>query len=387
MRFTQAQFTNIIEGILTKEDGLNTILKTTLEALMKIERSEHQKRTLDYGNGYRYRKVFGHGKMIELKVPRTREGFYPVILGLLKDQQQEAHNLAFELYKSGLTTEQVGGIFDQLYGKYYGTSQVSRMFDDAREEISSWLNRPLDDYYPIVCIDATFIPTRRVDHVTKEAYYTVLGVRSDCTREVLGVFNFPTEGSTQWVSIFEQLRARGVQKIDLVVSDALTAIEDAVWKVYGNSQVQLCTIHLVRNFMKEVKPKHKKELAIDFNEVFRTDDRRDSKQEARSRFTAFCDKWAKYYSYFQKQKENPRTELYFTYIGYDYRIRSMIKTTNWIERLNRDFKRTTRMRGALPSPEATLLLLGAVARDKKAYHRKVPRLTYEKHKFKWTEQD
>ena len=178
MRFTQAQFTNIIEGILTKEDGLNTILKTTLEALMKIERSEHQKTTLDYANGYRYRKVFGHGKMIELKVPRTREGFYPVILGLLKDQQQEAHNLAFELYKSGLTTEQVGGIFDQLYGKHYGTSQVSRMFDDAREEISTWLNRPLEDYYPIVYIDATFIPTRRVDHVTKEAYYTVLGVRS-----------------------------------------------------------------------------------------------------------------------------------------------------------------------------------------------------------------
>ena len=99
--------------------------------------------------------------------------------------------------------------------------------------------------------------------------------------------------------------------------------------------------------------------------MFRTDDRLDSKQEARSRFTAFCDKWAKYYSYFIKQKENPRTELYFTYIGYDYRIRLMIKTTNWIERLNRDFKRTTRMRGALPSPEATLLLLGAVARDKK----------------------
>src|SRR5699024_12051304 len=86
----------------------------------------------------------------------------------------------------------------------------------------------------------------------------------------------------------------------------------------------------------------KKELAIDCNEVFRTDDRRDSKQEARSRFTAFCDKWAKYYPYFKRQKENPRTELYFTYIGYDYRIRSMIKTTNWIERLNRDFKRTTR---------------------------------------------
>lgn len=385
MRFTQPQFTKIIEDIIEKEDGLNTILKTTLEAIMKAERSEHQKATKDYANGYRYRKAFGNGKMIELKVPRTREGFYPVVLGLLKDQEKEAHNLAFELYKSGLTTDQVGDIFNELYGKHYSTSQVSRMFNEARDEIELWLERPLNDYYPIIYIDATFIPTRRVDSVSKEAYYTILGVRADRTREVLGVFNFPTEGSTQWISIFEQLEARGVEKIDLVVSDALKSIEDAVWRVFGKSEVQLCTIHLLRNYMKEAKPKHKKELAEDFRNVFRTDDRRDTKEEARERFEGFCDKWGKYYSYFKRQKNNPRIDLYFTYIGYHYRIRSMIKTTNWIERLNRDFKRTTRMRGALPNPEATLLLLGAVARNKKAYLRKVPKLDYERNKFNWEE--
>lgn len=385
MRFTQPQFTKIIEDIIEKEDGLNTILKTTLEAMMKAERTEYQKATKDYGNGYRYRKAFGNGKMIELKVPRTREGFYPVVLGLLKDQEKEAHNLAFELYKSGLTTDQVGEIFDQLYGKHYSISQVSRMFNDARDEIELWLERPLNDYYTIIYIDATFIPTRRVDSVSKEAYYTILGVRPDRTREVLGVFNFPTEGSSQWISIFNQLKARGVERIDLVVSDALKSIEDAVWKVFGKSEVQLCTVHLLRNYMKEAKPKHKKELAEDFKNVFRSDDRRDTKEEARERFNSFCNKWGKYYPYFKRQKSNPRIDLYFTYIGYHYRIRSMIKTTNWIERLNRDFKRTTRMRGALPNPEATLLLLGAVARNKKAYLRKVPKLDYEQDKFNWEE--
>lgn len=385
MRFTQPQFTKIIEDIIEKEDGLNTILKTTLEAMMKAERAEYQKATKDYGNGYRYRKAFGNGKRIELKVPRTREGFYPVVLGLLKDQEKEAHNLAFELYKSGLTTGQVGEIFDELYGKHYSTSQVSRMFNDAREEIKLWLERPLNDYYTIIYIDATFISTRRVDSVSKEAYYTVLGVRPDRTREVLGIFNFPTEGSRQWISIFNQLKARGVERIDLVVSDALKSIEDAVWKVFGKSEVQLCTVHLLRNYMKEAKPKHKKELAEDFRNVFRSDDRRDTKEEARGRFNSFCNKWGKYYPYFKRQKDNPRIDLYFTYIGYHYRIRSMIKTTNWIERLNRDFKRTTRMRGALPNPEATLLLLGAVARNKKAYLRKVPKLDYEQDKFNWEE--
>lgn len=386
MRFTQPQINEIFESLLEKEEGLNAVLKLTLETLMKMERSEYKKENADYSNGYRSRKAFGDKKMLELRVPRTRSGgFYPVILGLLKNQQEEARTLAFNLYKSGLTTDQVGDIFDQLYGKHYSTSQVSRMFDGAREEIKTWLERSLEDYYPIIYIDATFISTRRVDSVSKEAYYTILGVRSDRTREVLGVFNFPTEGSSQWVSIFNQLKKRGVKNIDLVISDSLTGIEDAVWKCFSQSEVQLCTVHLLRNYLKEAKPKHKKELAEDFKNVFRSEDRRDTKEEAKERFKAFCDKWATYYPYFERQKKNPRIDLYFTYIGYDYRIHTMIKTTNWIERLNRDFKRTTRMRGALPSPEATLLLLGAVARDKKAYQRKVPKLYHENNKFKWEE--
>jgi len=82
---------------------------------------------------------------------------------------------------------------------------------------------------------------------------------------------------------------------------------------------------------------------------------------------------------------NPRSRYYFTYLGYDYRVQNMIYSTNWIERLNRDYKRTTRMRGALPSPDATLLLLGYVAMNKKAYDYKIPQLAHETVKFKWLE--
>jgi len=85
---------------------------------------------------------------------------------------------------------------------------------------------------------------------------------------------------------------------------------------------------------------------------------------------------------FLNSMKTQRYRLYFTYMKYDYRIRGMLYTTNWIERLNRDYKRTTRMRGALPNPDATLLLLGYVAMNKKAYIRKIPKLNYEK-SFKW----
>src|SRR5690554_3935405 len=384
MHFTQSQVSKIIEEVVSKEDGLNTILKMSLDALMKSERTQHNQQYRDLSNGFRTRRAFGDKQMIELQVPRTRSGnYYPVVLALLKNQEEEARNLAFHLYKSGLTTAQVGETFEHIYGRHYSTSQVSRMFEGAREEVMHWLERPLNDYYPIVYIDATFIPTRRIDSVSKEAYYTVLGVRPDRTREVLGVFNFPTEGSQQWVAIFEQLQAQGVQRIDLFVSDGLSGIEDAIWKCFKQAQVQLCTVHLQRVFLKEAKPKHKAELSEDFKEVFRNDNCNDSPENAKERFKEFCGKWGRYYPYFKKRANNPRNDLYFTYLRYDYRIRSMLYSTNWVERLNRDFKRTTRMRGTLPNPEATILLLAGVAMNKKAYVRKVPNLQYEQDKFDW----
>lgn len=386
MNFTQSQVSKILEEILEKEEGLNLILKLSLEALMKSERQEHNAVTRDNSNGYRSRKAFGDKQMIELQVPRTRNGgFYPVILGLLKNQESEARSIAFHLYKSGLTTQQVGEVFGEIYGQYYGTSQVSRMFDTAREEVNQWLNRPIEGYYPIIMIDACFIPIRRGDSVSKEAYYTLLAVCPDRTREVIGIYNYPTEGSLAWESIFEDLKSRGLQSVDLFVSDSLTSIEDAIWKHFSEAEVQLCVVHLQRTFLKEVKPKHKKELSDDFKDVFRNDDRNDSILKGQERFIHFCKKWGELYPYFQRRKNNVRNILYFTYLGYDYRIRSMIYSTNWIERLNRDYKRTTRMRGALPNPDATLLLLGGVGMSRKAYNRKTPKLDYEQEKFKWEE--
>ncbi len=100
---------------------------------------------------------------------------------------------------------------------------------------------------------------------------------------------------------------------------------------------------------------------------------------------SFCEKWGKYYPRIKQLWEEPRYDLYFTYLGYDYRVQSMLYSTNWVERLNRDYKRTSRMRGALPNADATILLLGYVAMTRSAYQRKVPKLNYERDKFKWAE--
>ena len=386
IHFTQEQITKILSEIVQKEDGYQEILKLSLEAIMRAEREEHNKTRGDMSNGYRYRKAFGQGKILELQVPRSRRGhFYPLILGLLRDQEEECRKMAFSLYGAGLTTEQVGKIFGELYGKEYSTSQISRMFEYARSDVQAWLQRPLEPYYPIILIDATFIYTRRVDHVSKEAYYTILGVRKDRTREVLAVVNFPTESAQAWEEVFSELKKRGVKETGLVICDSLTSIETAIWKHFPQAEVQLCTIHLQRNVQKRIKPKDKAQVADDFKDVFRTGDRYDSREKGWRRWKNFCQKWGRYYPFIKRMAEDQRYHLYFTYLDYDYRIHNMIYSTNWIERLNRDYKRTTRMRGALPNADATILLLGYVAMTRSAYQRKLPKINYETKKFKWEE--
>jgi len=386
LHFTQEQVTKILEEIALKENGLQELQKLSLEAMMRAEREEHNASTRDMSNGYRPRRTFGRGKILELRVPRSRNGqFYPILLSLLRDQEEECRKLAFNLYGAGLTTEQVGQIFGDIYGKEYSTSQISRMFDYARNDVQTWLQRPLDPYYPIIMIDATFIYTRRIDHVSKEGYYTILGVKADRTREVLAVINFPTESANAWEVVLQSLKERGLKEIGLIVSDSLTAIEDSIWRQFPKTEIQLCAIHLQRNVNKHIKPKDKALVAEDLKEVLRTGDRNDTVEKGYQRWLEFCSKWGKYYPSIKRMGENNRYKLNFTYLGYDYRTHNMLYSTNWIERLNRDYKRTTRMRGALPGPDATILLLGYVAMTRSAYQRKIPKIDYEQDKFHWEE--
>ena len=229
MEFTPEQITEIISEITNGEQGFQGLVKQGLESLMHSERAVHNAAHNDVSNGYRDRRVCYDRKVFELRVPRSRNSnFYPMLLGVLKDQEEEAQKLVSSLYCSGLTTEQVGKIYEQFYGKHYSKSQVSRLLNTAREDVNAWLGRKLEKRYPILYIDATYVLTRRDESVSNEAYYTVLGVKEDRTREVLTVVNFPTESATNWKDVFEGLKERGVAVVDLLVCDGLSGIENTL---------------------------------------------------------------------------------------------------------------------------------------------------------------
>lgn len=377
MNFTQAQITEILDEIANGKNGYQELLKLSLESIMRSERNEFNKDNGDVSNGFRLGSVLGHGGKLELTIPRSRHhNFYPLILALVKEQNEECKNLAYELYSSGLTTEQIGNLFDKIYGHQYSKSSVSNMMSNAKSDIDSWLKRKLNKRYPIIYIDATYWHTRREDSVSSEAYYTILAVREDRTREVLSVINHPTEGASNWLEIFEELKARGLEEVNLVVSDGLQGIENVIAQVYPMAIVQLCTVHLTRNILAKVKPCDKQIIAKAMREVLDPSDPNDSPTKGHERFVGFINQWIKKYPSL-KSYLSPRNKLYFNYLNYHVEIRRMIYTTNWIERLNRNYKRTLRMRSSMPSPESVVFLLASVATRRKEYNMPIYQFTYE----------
>ncbi len=287
------------------------------------------------------------------------------------------------LYTKGLTTEQIGEVFGEIYGQEYSKQSVSRMASSSREEVLGWLERPLDEYYPILYIDCTFVPVRRDGTVKKEAYYSILGVKADRSREVLCVIGHPTESATMWKDVIRGLRQRGLKEVSLVVSDGLKSIENAVASELPGCAHQLCVVHLMREMAKKVPRSKRKKLMWEVKELFQDRTRLHDAKSTYKRFVEVCQRWAKSYKSFEHMTKDVRYELYFTFMKYEPAIRSMLYSTNWIERLNRDFKRVLRMRGALPNEKSVLVLMGSVAMTKRAYDRKLPLMDQEEKWFRW----
>lgn len=365
MNFTQEQISELLVEVASKESGTHLLLNMTLNAFMKAERKLHQQEHPgEYGNGYRYCKAIAQDKEMVLKVPRTRSGmFYPALLSVIRDEDAERQRLIFSLYSKGLTTEQVSDVFEEVYGKTYSKQQISTLMKESKTEIHTWLNRRLDKHYLVIYIDAIFVHTRRDNSVSKEGYYTVLGVKEDGSREVLAIVNHPTEGSLLWGQELDNIRARGVESVGLVVSDALQGIDEASKRVYPKSKHQLCVVHLKRNIAAVFPSKNKAEVMKELAEVFPLETKSVTPIEGYNNLCNFVNKYLKRYPSLKRYLA-PRNTSYFTYLNYPEEIQRMIYTTNWIERLNRDFKRVLKMRGAMPTPESVIALMGAVALEK-----------------------
>jgi len=383
MDFTKEQLSEVFVKHLDREKGLQELMELMIESIMRAERQDFlDNNPENKGNGFRQGKSYGNSRVLEFRIPRDRSGnFHPTILALLKDQEVECEQLASSLYCKGLTQSQVGEVFGEVYGQRYSSSSISRMIEYLKADVEQWLTRSLENYYPILFVDAIHIKVQRKRSVENEAFYVVMGVKEDKTREVLGIFNRPSESATGWRDMFFTLKERGVQRTGLVVADGLPYLEDALAEAFPDADLQKCTTHLKRNLLNRVRHGDKGEMAEDLREVFRTGDKYYTPEKGWQTWQEFCQKWGKDYRSIKKMAVDPFYRYYFTYLDYHPRIQAMIYTTNWIERLNRDFRRVLRMRGAMPNEESVIVLMAKTAMDKKSYLRALPGIDKDKKRF------
>ena len=364
LNLSKSQLQNVINDHIQKENGLNDLFSLLLNGLMVSERrtflSEDQTEG-NKGNGYRSASRSGIGSKLQLQIPRDRMGvFKPIILGLLNEQEEQIKDLCFELYGKGLTTRQIEEVIAKIYGSNYSKSSISRITTDFSSLVSAWLNRKLDHYYPVVYIDAIHVKVRR-ETVATEAFYVLLGLKEDYTREVLGIINIPQESASGWQEVLENIRSRGVGKVWLFVFDDLTGLDTVIGKVFASSMQQKCIIHFQRNLSKHIRRTNRAVFCEDLKQVFNPDEASYSAQQAVVQLKETLIKWSKTYPKLKSTINRNDLETIFTYLNFDYRIRRMIYTTNWIERLNKSFRRTLKMRNALPNPQAAITLMGYVA--------------------------
>ena len=189
--------TNQIQSILNNkaiaEDGINTILKMSLNAIMHAEREAFLKEDAclnNKANGYRPIRVNGYGRQLALAIPRDRLGiFRPLLMLSLKEQEQEVHQLCYELYREGLTTRKISKIFEKIYRKKFAQKTISNMTQTFKEQLKAWRERPLENRYLVVYLDAIHSKVRRHDKVQGEAFYVALAIKEDYTREVVALYN------------------------------------------------------------------------------------------------------------------------------------------------------------------------------------------------------
>ncbi len=366
VKLSKKQLELVIRDQLSEENGLNELFKMTLEGLMYYERQAFlSTEPKNKGNGYRPKNSLGFGKGFKLSVPRDRIGvFKPYILELLQEDNHRIREACFELYSKGLTNKDVGQVIETLYGKSYSESSISTITKGFYKEMEQWRTRVLEANWAAIYIDAIFVKVRR-DTVQSEAFYVLLGLKDDMIREVLGIYNYPTERASAWTEIAQDIKSRGVKQVNLFISDGLSGIEEALKQVFPTTPLQTCTLHYKRNILKKIRPSHKAELAQDLKAVFNPHLPEDSVEDAKQRLRSMADKWEKVYPKISDKlrEDAAHNHILFEYVNYDFRVRAMLYTTNWIERLNKSFRKTLKVRGSLPSIESALVLMTKVAVD------------------------
>jgi transposase-like protein len=310
-------------------------------------------------NGVRSKTVLTEIGPVEIEVPRDVDAtFSPTIVKKRQRRLTGVDQIVLSLSARGLTTGEISAHFTEVYGASVSRETVSKITDQVLEEMSAWMNRPLDEVYPVIFIDAIVVKVRD-GQVRNKPIYVVIGVTVNGERDILGLWvGDGNEGAKFWLQVLTELKNRGVADVCIAVCDGLRGLPEAINTVWELTTVQACIIHLIRNTFRYASRKYWDQIAHDLRPIYTAA----TEAEARARFTEFADKWGSLYPAITKLWANAWSE-FVPFLDYDVEIRKIICSTNAIESINARYRRAVRVRGHFPNEQAALKCLYLTTRS------------------------
>jgi len=256
------------------------------------------------------------------------------------------------MYARGMTTRDIQGHLEEIYGVEVSPDLISSVTDGILSEVKEWQNRPLDEVYPIVFFDAIRMKIRDEGRVINKAVYLAIVIGIDGLKDVLGIWIEKNEGAKFWLSVFTELKNRGVQDVLIACVDGLKGLPEAIEAVFPQAEVQLCIVHMARNSLKFVSYKDRKKIAADLKNVYRAA----TIEQAEDALKDFEETWDDRYPMISKSWRSNWSHI-IPFFAYSAEIRKAIYTTNAIESLNNSLRKVTKTRNSFPSDEAASKLL------------------------------
>jgi len=344
-----------------KGGAFSPLLREILEAALEGELSAHfaeeaQEEDADNRrNGYAVKTVKSSQGSFELSTPRDRSGsFTPEIVKkrqtILADTLEEK---IIGLYGLGMSYRDISKHIEDMYDTVISHNVLSEITDRIIPKVREWQNRPLEELYTIVWLDAMYYKVKDDEgQMVTRCLYNVLGIRTDGHKEVMGAYVSECEGAKFWLSVLSNLQSRGVKDILIACIDNLTGFEQAITTVFPYTEVQSCIVHQVRNTIKYVATRDVKEVVADVKKIYQAA----SKEVGEENLDALEKKWEKKYPAVIRSWRTNWHKL-STFFKYPAPIRKVIYTTNTIEGYHRQIRKVTKTKGAFPSDIALLKLI------------------------------
>ncbi len=350
------------QDILGEHGLLKQLTKRMVERALAAEMTDHlgyephEAEGRGSGNsrtGKGKKTVQSEAGQFEIEVPRDRNGsFAPQMVKKHQRRLEGFDDKVLALYARGLSTREIQAQLEDLYGVEVSPTLISNVTEAVHDEVRAWQSRPLASVYPLLYFDALYVKAREEGPVKTKAVFLALGINLEGEKELLGLWLNETEGAKFWLSVFTDLKSRGVEDCFIACVDGLKGLPEAIEAVFPRTQVQLCLVPKVRGSLRYVPWKERKAVAADLRAVYGAV----TLAEAERALERFAERWdGKYPAISPSWRADwPRLTVFF---DYPREIRKVVYTTNAIESLNYSLRKVRKNRGAFPNDESIMKLM------------------------------